>query len=127
MEGWPVEELLNFVRVAYASGLASFVVRRTVQRLEKGEISIEMAVELIERGLGHRHPEAGAGTQACDRRLPKSHRLSAKEVLPTQSLRLKMRCSWPSRWLKWAIFPISCYALAVLSRILHLGKSATIR
>jgi hypothetical protein len=31
---------MDLVRVAYSAGLSSFVVRRTVQRMERGEIRV---------------------------------------------------------------------------------------
>lgn len=47
MERWRVEDLLELARAAYGVGLGSFVIRRTVQRLERGEISVSDAISLI--------------------------------------------------------------------------------
>ena len=58
MERWRVEDLMDLAGAVYKAGLSSFVVRRAVQRLERGEISVAQAVSLIRRGVGHCHPEA---------------------------------------------------------------------
>jgi hypothetical protein len=48
MERWRVEHLMELAQVAYVAGLLSFVVRRTIQRLERGEITVISAAKIIE-------------------------------------------------------------------------------
>ena len=49
MERWRVEDLMELADAAYAAGLSSFIVRRTLQRMERGEISVCDAVSNITR------------------------------------------------------------------------------
>lgn len=42
---------MELAGAAYAAGLSSFVVRRTIRRLERGEITVRRAVDVIENNL----------------------------------------------------------------------------
>lgn len=44
MQSWRVDELLELAAVLSQAGLHSFVAQRTLQRLERGEISVERAI-----------------------------------------------------------------------------------
>lgn len=47
MERWRVDDMMELADAAYLAGLGSFVVRRTVQRLERGEIEPLEATRVI--------------------------------------------------------------------------------
>jgi hypothetical protein len=47
MERWRVEDLMELADAAGKAGLQSFIVKRMLQRLERGEITILRAIRLI--------------------------------------------------------------------------------
>lgn len=51
MERWRVEDLVELARAAYGAGLGSFVVRGTIQRLERGAMPPLEAAWLIRRSF----------------------------------------------------------------------------
>jgi hypothetical protein len=66
MERWRVEELMELAEAVYAAGLLSFIVRRTIQRLERGEITVARAAKDIARsGIWGASCESNAPPSSC--------------------------------------------------------------